>query len=64
MTAITERLSALNVSWTVRTGRYNACCDRARGGEAMSLGAMAIAGLGVAVVLIVIAITLINKFAD
>jgi len=29
----------------------------------MSLGAMAVTGLGAAVVLIVVAITLINKFA-
>jgi hypothetical protein len=30
----------------------------------MSLGAMAIAGLAVAAVLVVVAITLINKFAN
>jgi hypothetical protein len=30
----------------------------------MSLGAIAVIGLSVAVVLIVVAITLINKFAD
>jgi hypothetical protein len=30
----------------------------------MSLGVIAVIGLGVAVVLIVVAITLINKFAD
>lgn len=61
MTAVTEMLFLAGYPGPFRLGDSPTFPERETG---MTLGAMAVGGLAVAAVLIVVAITLINKFAE
>jgi len=64
VTAITDPLSFCEYPGPFRFGRQRLPLLSAEQETGMSLGTMAVGGLMVAAVLIVVAITLINKFAD